>query len=84
MVTVTWTWNGPDRLVDISKYLLSVAVLLPVSSRSYGFNLAPSLFHGRSLSEILADTVLGIKSFAYFDRMRQVSHIDCQIRLFHS
>lgn len=43
------TWNGPDWLVDISKYLLSAPpVLLPVSSPSYGLNLASIPFKALS------------------------------------
>lgn len=48
METVARTWNGPDWLVDISKYLLSAPVLLPVSSSSYGLNLASIPFKALS------------------------------------
>lgn len=73
METVTRTWNGPDRLVDISKYLLSALVLLPVSSPSYGLNLASSPFKIPSFLksfQAFRGVRSKIKLFVYLNRVR--------------
>lgn len=71
METVARTWNGPDWLVDISKYLLSAPVLLPVSSSSYGLNLASIPFKALSFLKILSSisrhSIQESKPFAYFE-----------------
>lgn len=75
METVARMWNGPD-LVDISKYLLSALVLLPVSSPSYGLNLASSyplstpLSSSQILLSLSQNFIRGFKLFASPTRAR--------------